>query len=105
MPGSSYYLSDLQGRLKFTDRGIKELTPYFAMADIDIKRIRTVTAYRRAREIASPYFEAWLAQRTAEWPDNVEFKLLKAATLGTPDEVKAMLNQQDEQSGGSHGNV
>ena len=91
-----YYLADLEGNLRFTEQGRKELTPYFAMAGIDIRIIKTAPEYQRAREKASPYFMAWLEQRTVEWGDSYQFKLLKAVTLGTPvdgDQALSELNK------------
>ncbi|MCF6211041.1 MAG: hypothetical protein L3J88_05790 [Gammaproteobacteria bacterium] len=75
------------------------------MAGIDIKQIKTVAEYRRAREAVSPYFTSWLTQRIAKWPESLEFNLLKVATLGTPAEIEKILNQLDGEEGGNHGDV
>ncbi|MEJ2622871.1 MAG: hypothetical protein P8163_22345 [Candidatus Thiodiazotropha sp.] len=91
-----YYLADLDGNLRFTEQGRKELTPYFAMAGIDIRTITTVPEYQQAREMASPCFMAWLQRRAAEWGESYQFKLLKAATLGTPEDIEQALNQLDQ---------
>jgi len=45
--------------------------------------------------MASPYFMDWLERRTAEWGDSYQFKLLKAATLGTPEDIERALSQRD----------
>lgn len=90
-----YYLADLDGNLGFTERGRKELSPYFAMAGIDICTIKTIAEYQRARERASPYFMAWLEQRTVEWGDSYQFKLLKAVTLGAPVDVDQAISERD----------
>lgn len=105
IPRSPYYLSDLQGHLRFTQAGVKALTPYFAMAGIDIRQIKTIEEYQHARERASPYFTTWLAQRIAKWPATPEFNLLKAATLGTPGEIEKILQQLNKQRGESHGAI
>ena len=102
---NAYYLSDLSGRLRFTALGRKELAPYFAMAGIDIRAIKSVSEYQRAREVASPYFMAWLERRTAEWGDSYQFKLLKAATLGTHQDIELALSQLDQELGGEDGIV
>ncbi|HEB94377.1 MAG TPA: hypothetical protein ENI94_13150 [Gammaproteobacteria bacterium] len=102
---NAYYLSGLSGRLRFTALGRKELAPYFAMAGIDIRTIKTVPEYQRAREMASPYFTAWLERRTVEWGDSYQFKLLKAATLGRAEDIEQALNQLDHQLGGEDGIV
>jgi len=91
-----YYLADLDGNLRFTEQGRKELAPYFAMAGIDIRTVKTVSEYQRAREIASPYFMAWLARRTTEWGDSYQFKLLKSVTLGAPVGGDQALNELDK---------
>ncbi len=103
--GSSDYLADTEGRLRFTETGRRALTPYFAMAGIDIRQINTVDDYRRARAAASPYFTLWLAQRTEQWPDRPEFNLLKTATLGRPEAVEKIVNQWDAQQGEDNGHV
>ena len=100
-----YYLADLDGRLRFTALGRKELTPYFAMAGIDIRTIKTVPEYHRAREMASPFFMAWLERRTAEWGDSYQFKLLKAATFGAQGDIEQALSQLDQKLGGEDGIV
>lgn len=100
-----YYLADIDGNLRFTERGQKELMPYFAMASFDIRTIKNVPEYQRAREMASPLFMAWLERRTAEWGDSYQFKLLKAATLGAPEDIEQALNQLDQQLGGEDGIV
>jgi len=104
-PRSPYYLSDLQGGLRFTQTGVKALTPYFAMAGIDIRQINTIEEYQHAREQASPYFMSWLEQRIAKWPATPEFNLLKAATLGTPGETEKILQQLNKQQDGGHEHV
>jgi hypothetical protein len=77
-----YYLADTTGKLRFTKQGVSELRPYFAMAGIDIHKIDTVEGYYVARQQASPYFMEWLADRSASWPDNEEFDLLREALFG-----------------------
>ncbi len=99
------YLADTEGRLRFTKAGRKMLAPYFAMAGIDIRQIKTVDDYRRARAAASPYFTAWLRQRAMQWPDRPQFNLLKAAMLGKRGEVETMLTRLDNHQGGDHGDV
>ena len=99
------YLADTEGRLRFTETGRRALAPYFAMAGIDIREIKTVAEYRRARAAASPYFTLWLAQRTEQWPDRPEFNLLKAATLGGPEAVEKIVNQWDAQQGEDNGHI
>ncbi|MFC1381334.1 MAG: hypothetical protein G8D84_21755 [gamma proteobacterium symbiont of Clathrolucina costata] len=71
-----YYLIDESGRLRFTQKGLSELTPYFAKAGIDIHTINTLDAYNKARDLASPFFTEWLAERASEWPETDQFDLL-----------------------------
>ena len=77
-----YFLSDNAGNLRFTDKGLSELRPYFAMAGVDINKISTVDAYYQARRAASPYFLEWMNLRAKNWPDSEQFQLLKNALTG-----------------------
>ncbi len=74
-----YYLTASKGRLRFTQQGQETLRPYFALAGIDIRNIKTEAEYFQARQQASPYFMDWLMQRSENWPDTDQFKLLKSA--------------------------
>ncbi|TNC86303.1 MAG: hypothetical protein CSH49_16655 [Alcanivorax sp.] len=78
----TYYLADMNGKLRFTDEGLRELRPYFAMAGIDIHTITTETEYLKARHRASPYFLEWLKRRSENWPENDQFELLKSTLFG-----------------------
>lgn len=87
-----YYLVDNAGVLRFTQEGLLEFAPYFAKAGIDIRDIKTESAYREARIAASPYFAERLAERASAWPETAEFDLLRTATFGTAEELeKAIL--------------
>ena len=77
-----YYLADITGKLRFTEQGLRELRPYFAMAGIDINKIDSVEDYYRARQQASPYFMEWMAERARQWPDTEQYQLLRGVILG-----------------------
>lgn len=87
------YLEDESGNIRFTHKGINELSPYFEKAGIDIQSIRTVEQYQQAREAASPYFEEWLEDRTSEWPVTDEYELLRTAVLGNSEAVEKALHR------------
>ncbi|MBA55352.1 MAG: hypothetical protein CMK89_12930 [Pseudomonadales bacterium] len=78
-PHHPYYLTDSNGRLCFTQQGLETLRPYFALAGIDIRKIKTEVDYFQARQQSSPYFTDWLKQRAANWPDTDQFNLLRNA--------------------------
>lgn len=77
-----YFLQDLEGNIRFTPHGTQELRPYFAKAGINIADIKTIDDYLAARDRASPYFMAWLKDRTKQWPEHSEYQLLKNALFG-----------------------
>lgn len=77
-----YFLQDLDGNIRFTPYGIQELRPYFSKAGINITDIKTYDDYLAARDRASPYFMAWLEDRTKQWTDHSEYQLLKNALFG-----------------------
>lgn len=82
------YLIGVDGNLRFTRKGIRELQPYFAKAGIDIQNIKTLAAYLKAREIASPLFMEMLIKRSNKWPENNEFDMLRNVLLDHPDDQK-----------------
>lgn len=83
-----YYLVDDSGKLRFTREGLQELGSYFALAGIDIKYIKTLEAYKQAREQASPYFLEHLSERASHWPSTDQFDLLKIAVFGSEDDLE-----------------
>lgn len=89
------FLTDEAGNLRFTREGLRELTPYFAKAGIDIQNINTLEAYYQARKQASPFFMEWLAERASGWPDSDQFDLLRTATFGTPEDVEKKIRRFD----------
>ena len=93
--GSHYYVSDEAGKLRFTREGLRELTPYLAKAGIDIQDIKTLSAYYRAREQASPFFVERLAERASGWPDTDQFDLLRTATFGTSEALEKKTQRFD----------
>ncbi|MBT3205225.1 MAG: hypothetical protein HOM14_03815 [Gammaproteobacteria bacterium] len=86
------YLIDSDGNLRFTRKGLDELTSYFANSGIDIKTIKTLDDYYKARKEAAPMFMDMLVERSNRWSHNSEFDLLRTALFDHPDdEVKRKL--------------
>ena len=83
-----YYLVDNSGKLRFTQEGLQKLGSYFALAGIDIKNIKTLKAYKQAREQASPYFLEHLSERASHWPRTDQFDLLKTAVFGSEEDLE-----------------
>lgn len=81
MTGNDYLISN-DGQLRFTKQGLKNLTPYFEKAGIDIRSIRTEAEYAQAKEAAAPYHVDWEAQITKSWPNTEEYQLLRDALFG-----------------------
>ena len=91
MPYLPYYLYDLHGSIRFTEKGRNELGRYFDMAGVNINEIKTVEDYLFMRKTAAPHFINWLEDRADQWPDTEQFRLLRAATFGTKSEIEGAI--------------
>lgn len=87
------FLQDELGNIRFTSKGINELTSYFAQAGIDIRCINTVDEYYLAREAAAPYFENWLEEKASEWPDTDQYRLLRTAVFDNSEALDKELHR------------
>jgi hypothetical protein len=75
-------LADADGRVRFTAARREDLRLLFALAGIDIRTIRTMDAYLRAREASRPYFGQWLSTIARRGPRTAERQLLIAIVEG-----------------------
>ncbi len=90
-----YYLVDDSGKLRFTRVGLQELGSYFALAGIDIKNIKTLKAYKQAREQSSPFFMQRLSNRSSRWSKTDQFELLRVAVFGSEEDLDDKIKRFD----------
>ena len=84
---------DDDGRIVFSERGLKELRPYFARAGIDIRSVRTYQDYLEARGRASPFFLDFLRDRIAKGKPSLERRALLAIIDGDDEAYERTLRQ------------
>jgi hypothetical protein len=94
---SNDFLISNDGQLRFTRQGLKNLSPYFEKAGIDIRSIRTEVEYLEALATAAPYHVDWEAQITKSWPDTEDYRLLRDA-LFRDDSPKAFQEKLKRQA-------
>ncbi|MBP1151271.1 hypothetical protein [Methylocaldum sp. RMAD-M] len=88
----TYRVED-DGRIVFSDQGLKELRPYFARAGIDIRSVRTYRDYLEARRRASPFFLDFLRDRIAKGKPSLERRALLAIVDGDDEVYERTLRQ------------
>lgn len=84
---NAYFSIDNEGRLTLTALGISEYRSHFGKAGIDIREIKTLDGYYRARNAASPYFEEFLVSKFKDKEKTLERRLLIAVAEGDDDEA------------------
>lgn len=89
------YLLGPHGEIRFTREGVERLQPLFNLAGINIKEIKTIGDYLRAREQASPYFIRHLEARASKWPETEQYKLLRVAIFGNEAELQDEVYRYD----------
>ena len=77
---------DNDGQLTFTEKGIAEYRSYFGKAGIDIRNIKSMEDYYKARRAASPFFEDRLMARLNKGEQTLEMRILKAIAQGDDKE-------------------
>jgi hypothetical protein len=73
-----YFSVDGEGNLTFTALGLTEHRRYFGQAGIDIRTVKTLDDFYRARRAASPFFNGRLAKRLAPLANTLEKRILLA---------------------------
>ncbi len=97
---ADYFTVDGEGNLTFTELGISEYRSYFGKAGIDIRNIKTLEDYYRARNAASPFFEEFLTSRIRKSPKTLENRLLIAIAEGNDEEAKRLERLLDARNNG-----
>jgi hypothetical protein len=85
-----FFSIDRVGQLTFTEQGIAEYRGYFGKAGIDIRTIRTLDDFQRARQAASPFFEDRLLAKVKTGEKTLERRLLIAIAEGNQAEIKRL---------------
>ena len=87
---NAYFSVDSEGRLTFTEQGIAEYRSYFGKAGIDIRNIKSLDDFRRARQAASPFFEKRLIAKVKNGEKTPERRLLIAIAEGNSEEINRL---------------
>ena len=82
MKNNAYFSVGKHNELKFTEQGIDEYRSYFGKAGIDIRTIKTLEDFQRARRAASPFFEDRLLAKVSKGEKTLERRLLIAIAEG-----------------------
>jgi hypothetical protein len=90
LENNTYFSVDSEGRLTFTEQGIAEYRNYFGTAGIDIRTIKTLEDFQRARQAASPFFEDRLVAKVKTGDKTLERRLLIAIAESNQAEIKRL---------------
>ena len=78
LTNNDYFSVNSEGELTFTEQGIAEYRSYFGKAGVDIRNIKSLEDFRRARRAASPFFEDHLAAKVKKGEKTLERRLSAA---------------------------
>ena len=87
---NTYFSIDSEGLLTFTEQGIAEYRSYFGKAGIDIRTIKTLEDFQRARQAASPFFEDRLVAKVKTGDKTLERRVLIAIAEGNQAEINRL---------------
>ena len=87
LTNNNYFSVDSKGELTFTEQGIAEYRSYFGKAGVDIRNIKSLEDFRRARRAASPFFEDRLVAKVKKGEKTLERRLLIAIAEGNTEET------------------
>jgi len=87
---NAYFSVNSEGQLTFTEQGIAEYRSYFGKAGVDIRNIKSLEDFRRARRAASPFFEDHLAAKVKKGEKTLERRLLIAIAEGNEEETQRL---------------
>ncbi|MEQ1486672.1 hypothetical protein [Methyloglobulus sp.] len=97
---NAYFSVDSKGLLAFTERGMAEYRSYFGKAGIDIRTIKSVEDFRKARQGASPFFDEHLTAKVKKGEKTLERRLLIAMAESNEDEIKRLERLLDAEDKG-----
>lgn len=90
LKNNDYFSIDSEGKLTFTEQGIAEYRRYFGKAGVDIRNIKSLDDYRRARRVAAPFFEDHLVAKVKNGEKTLERRLLIAIAEGNDAEINRL---------------
>jgi len=90
LTNNDYFAVNSAEELTFTEQGIAEYRSYFGKAGIDIRNIKSLEDFRRARRPASPFFENHLVAKVKKGEKTLERRLLIAIAEGNEEESKRL---------------
>ena len=102
LTNNDYFSVDRKGLLTFSERGIAEYRSYFGKAGVDIRTIKSLKDFRRARRAASPFFEDRLVAKVKKGEQTLERRLLIAIAEGNEAEIKRLERLLDARNKGIH---
>ena len=82
LKNNTYFSVNSEGQLTFTEQGITEYRRYFGKLGIDIRNIKSLDDFRKARQAASPFFEERLVAKIKKSERTLERRLLIAIAEG-----------------------
>jgi hypothetical protein len=97
---NDYFSVNSEGELTFTEQGIAEYRSYFGKAGVDIRNIKSLEDFRRARRVASPFFEDHLAAKVKKGEKTLERRLLIAIAEGNEEESNRLERLVDARNKG-----
>ena len=87
---NAYFSVNSEGELTFTEEGIAEYRSYFGKAGIDIRNIKSLEDFRRARRAASDFFDNRLMEKVKKGEKTLERRLLIAIAEGNEEETQRL---------------
>ena len=90
LENDTYFSVDSEGLLTFTEQGIAEYRSYFGKAGIDIRTIKSLEDFQRARQAASPFFEDRLVAKVKTGDKTLERRVLIAIAEGNQAEIQRL---------------
>lgn len=100
LANNAYFSVDGKGQLTFTEQGIAEYRSYFGKAGVDIRNIKSLEDFGRARRAASPFFEDRLVAKVKKGEKTLERRLLIAVAEGNEAEIKRLERLVDARNKG-----
>ena len=97
---NAYFSLTSKGLLTFTEQGIAEYRSYFGKAGVDVRTIKSLEDFGRARRAASPFFEDRLVAKVKKGDKTLERRLLIAVAEGNDAESKLLERLLDARNNG-----
>lgn len=100
LKNNAYFSVNSEGQLTFTEQGTTEYRSYFGKAGIDIRNVKSLDDFRRARQGASPFFEDRLVVEIKKGKTTLERRLLIAVAEGKESERERLERLLDAKENG-----